>query len=56
MCKPRAASQAKYLAEIDDLYTDFHVVKVPLQQQEVRGPVALEKFSSFLAAESFKKA
>jgi anion-transporting ArsA/GET3 family ATPase len=33
---------------------DFHVVKVPLQKDEVRGPDRLTRFSQLLVSESFR--
>jgi len=48
MCSARAAVQNKYLTQVDDLYDDFHVIKVPLQPGEVRGPDALSQFSTLL--------
>ena len=53
MCTPRSVSQKKYLDEIDDLYADFHVIKVPLQSEEVRGPRKLEAFSELLVRPAF---
>lgn len=44
-CGSRQAIQAKYLKEIDELYEDFHVVKLPLLEAEVRGGPEILKFS-----------
>uniref|UniRef100_A0A1I7UJ48 ATPase asna-1 n=1 Tax=Caenorhabditis tropicalis TaxID=1561998 RepID=A0A1I7UJ48_9PELO len=44
-CASRHSIQSKYLAEIDELYEDFHVVKLPLLEAEVRGGPEILKFS-----------
>lgn len=47
-CCARRRIQGKYLAQIDDLYEDFHVVKMPIMAEEVRGPDHLLAFSKML--------
>ncbi|GAB4816275.1 hypothetical protein N2152v2_003321 [Parachlorella kessleri] len=44
----RVRMQQKYLEQFYDLYEDFHIVKCPLQEEEVRGPDAIRAFSRFL--------
>lgn len=48
MCESRKRIQGKYLAQIDELYEDFNVVKMPLLGNEVRGVEALQNFSKYL--------
>lgn len=50
MCSARMKIQRKYMDEIDDLYGegDMHIIKLPLLQNEVRGPKNVERFSKFL--------
>eukprot|EP01098_Paradermamoeba_levis_P006208 TRINITY_DN2583_c0_g1_i1.p1 TRINITY_DN2583_c0_g1~~TRINITY_DN2583_c0_g1_i1.p1 ORF type:complete len:327 (-),score=98.02 TRINITY_DN2583_c0_g1_i1:26-1006(-) len=48
LCNSRAKMQQVYLDQIYDLYDLFHVVKLPLQKQEIRGVESLEKFSTHL--------
>ena len=48
-CASRTAMQQKYMAQIEDLYgDDFHVVKTPLLNEEVRGGAKLDAFGAFL--------
>jgi len=48
-CASRSVMQAKYMEQIGDLYAEeFHVVKTPLLNEEVRGGTKLRAFGSFL--------
>ncbi|KAI9849977.1 MAG: Golgi to ER traffic- protein [Thelocarpon superellum] len=47
-CNARRRMQKKYLDQIEELYDEFNVVKMPLLVEEVRGKERLEKFSEML--------
>jgi len=47
-CEARWKMQKKYLDQIEELYDEFNVVKMPLLTEEVRGKDSLENFSKML--------
>jgi len=48
LCDARTHIQKKYMDEIDDLYEDFNVVKLPLLSHEVRGAKLITDFSKLM--------
>ncbi|KAH3665562.1 hypothetical protein OGAPHI_003749 [Ogataea philodendri] len=47
-CASRWKMQRKYLDQMDELYEDYHLVKMPLLGSEIRGVKNLKLFSKFL--------
>lgn len=50
-CKARFTMQLKYIKQIQALYSDFHVVLMPMEDEEVRGVPKLLNYGSRLLTE-----
>lgn len=50
LCNTRSKMQQKYLNQIKDLYEDFHVIQLPLLENEIRGVPQITEFSKHLLA------
>ena len=48
----RKRMQDRYISQIFELYEDFHVILMPLLDNEVRGTAALESFSALMLEDS----
>ena len=48
-CNSRRKMQKKYLEQIEELYEDYNVVKMPLLTEEVRGKEKLERYEAFFS-------
>ena len=50
MCISRRKMQKKYMDQIKELFEDFHITILPLQEEEVRGAEKLHNFSKMLVS------
>mmetsp|Transcript_15901 Transcript_15901/g.64985 ORF Transcript_15901/g.64985 Transcript_15901/m.64985 type:complete len:110 (+) Transcript_15901:1867-2196(+) len=53
LLKARSAMQQKYVTQIEDLYprSEFHICKVPVRSEEIRGLDLLKSFAAGLTGE-----
>eukprot|EP01125_Pyxidicula_operculata_P015477 TRINITY_DN5256_c0_g1_i1.p1 TRINITY_DN5256_c0_g1~~TRINITY_DN5256_c0_g1_i1.p1 ORF type:complete len:348 (-),score=66.01 TRINITY_DN5256_c0_g1_i1:435-1478(-) len=49
-CNARVNMQRKYINQIENLYDEFHVIKLPLLKHEIRGKEHLELFSKLMTS------
>ena len=48
MCRSRVKMQKKYLEKIEEMFEDFHIIKVPLQKNDISCSKNIEDFSKLL--------
>ncbi|CAL6069980.1 Arsenical_pump-driving ATPase [Hexamita inflata] len=48
LCKARSNMQKKYIKQMEELYDDFQLIKMPMLEKEVRGSTDLKGFGDML--------